>query len=105
MQGDAIAMKLLLDPSQAQPVCLPSANHKRVLKNLPKPAVEIAADFIGAIYQHALYEISTTVPRDYFESCVKEFVVTVPAICSDLAKDATRKVTVRRSHHPPCDKS
>lgn len=92
MQGDAVAVKLLLDPSQAQPVYLPSANHKRIIRNLPKPAVEIAADFIGAIYQHALCEISTTVPKDYFESCVKEFVVTVPAIWSDLAKDATRKV-------------
>jgi hypothetical protein len=94
MHGDAVAVKLLLDPSQAQPVYLPSANHKRIIKSLPKPAVAIAADFIGAIYQHALCEISTTVPKDYFESCIKEFVVTVPAIWSDLAKDATRKVRV-----------
>lgn len=70
MQGDAVAVKLLLDPSQAQPVYLPSANHKRTIRNLPKPGVEIAADFIGAIYQHALCEISSTVSKDWSQELV-----------------------------------
>ncbi|KAK1835325.1 hypothetical protein QBC39DRAFT_274984 [Podospora conica] len=90
-QDDAVSVKLLLDPSQEQPSYLPAANHKRAMKNLPKPPVEIAADFMGAIYQHALSEISKTVPKAYFESCAREFVVSVPAIWSDKAKDATRK--------------
>lgn len=103
MQGDAVALKLLLDPTQAKPKYLQFANHKRVIKSLHKPPVEIVADFIGAIYKHALSEISKTVPKDYFESCVREFVVTVPAIWSDEAKDATEKVRSRstRSWHPP----
>lgn len=70
------------------PVSKPQADHQKSTQ----ASGRIPADFIGAIYQHALCEISTTVPKDYFESCVKEFVVTVPAIWSDLAKDATRKV-------------
>lgn len=100
MQGDAMPVKLLLDPAQEKPMYLPSANHKRIIKTLPKPVVEIAADFIGAIYQHALSEISTTVPKDYFESCDKEFVVTVPAIWSDLAKDTTKKVSPSADWNP-----
>lgn len=83
--GDEAAAGSVAATAGVSPVSKPQADHQKSTQ----AAVEIAADFISAIYQHALCEISTTVPN---ESCVKEFVVTVPAIWSDLAKDATRKV-------------
>ncbi|KAG5953321.1 hypothetical protein E4U53_006055 [Claviceps sorghi] len=86
-----IAIKLLLDPDQERPVYLPSKNIKNELSCLPKKPFQIAADFIGAIYEHALKEISKTVPKAYMDICEKEFVLSVPAVWSDAAKNATLK--------------
>ena len=89
MEDNIVGVKLLLDPSQERPMYLPTANTKRTLKSLPKPPVEIAADFIGAVYRHALSEIAKVVPKDYFKLCQKEFVLSVPAVWSDAAKNTT----------------
>jgi hypothetical protein len=57
------------------PLYLPTGNAKQDLKKLPKPAIDVAADFISAIYKHALTEISKEVPEDYMAICQKEFVL------------------------------
>ncbi|KAG5996744.1 hypothetical protein E4U52_005960 [Claviceps spartinae] len=92
-RGGIVAIKLLLDPEQDRPLYLSANNTRKQLKSLPKKPVEIAADFIGAIYEHALGEISTTVPKAYMDICQKEFVLSVPAVWSDAAKNTTLKVT------------
>ncbi|KAK0620644.1 putative hsp70 protein [Immersiella caudata] len=89
LHNNIVGVKLLLDPSQEQPVYLPSVNMKRTLRVLPKPAVEIAADFLGAIYGHAMTEIAKVVPSEYMSLCEKQFVLSVPAVWSDTAKNAT----------------
>ncbi|KAH6842399.1 hypothetical protein B0I37DRAFT_399101 [Chaetomium sp. MPI-CAGE-AT-0009] len=89
MQGNVVGVKLLLDPSQERPFYLPTSNIKRTIKNLPKVPVEIAADFIGAVYRHAQSEIAKVVPKDYLKICQKHFVLSVPAVWSDAAKNAT----------------
>jgi hypothetical protein len=54
--GDVVqGVKLLLDPNQARPIYLPQPASD--LKRLGKSAVDIAADFIGAMYQHAMKKI------------------------------------------------
>ncbi|KAJ4387858.1 hypothetical protein N0V93_008461 [Gnomoniopsis smithogilvyi] len=83
-------VKLLLDPDQPQPVYLPSSV-KKDRKILLKDPVDVAADFIGAIYKHALSVIESASVRDYFKLCEKEFVLSVPAVWSDKAKDLTLK--------------
>jgi hypothetical protein len=70
-----VGVKLLLDPKQEMPLYLPTGNAKQDLKKLPKPAIDVAADFISAIYKHALTEISKEVPEDYMAICQKEFVL------------------------------
>ncbi len=75
MSDNIVGVKLLLDPTQERPFYLPVGNIKRAIKNLPKQPVDIAADFIGAIYQHALKQISKEVPRDYMAICKKQFVL------------------------------
>ncbi|KAG6068541.1 hypothetical protein E4U32_000366 [Claviceps aff. humidiphila group G2b] len=90
-RGGIVAIKLLLDPEQERPLYLSANNTRKQLKSLPKKPVEIAADFIRAIYEHALGEISTTVPKAYMDICQKEFVLSVPAVWSDAAKNATLK--------------
>lgn len=89
MQDNIVGVKLLLDPDQEIPLYLPTRNVKRNLKDLPKDAVLVAADFIGAIYGHALSKIENAVVSDYYNLCQKEFVLSVPAIWSDAAKNAT----------------
>lgn len=86
-------VKLLLDPDQPKPVYLPTSSLKKDRKALPKDPVDVAADFIGAIYNHALAAIESSSVRDYFNLCEKDFILSVPAVWSDKAKDLTLKVS------------
>jgi hypothetical protein len=74
-EDNIVGVKLLLDPTQEKPLYLPTSNVKSDLKKLPKAPVMVAADFIGALYQHALKEISGEVPKSYMELCQKQFVL------------------------------
>jgi hypothetical protein len=85
-------VKLLLDPDQPKPAYLPVSSFKKDIKRLPKDPVDVAADFLGAIYKHALDTIEGAGVREYFQFCQKEFILTVPAVWSDKAKDLTLKV-------------
>jgi hypothetical protein len=87
-------VKLLLDPEQPRPLYLPESTAKSDLRKLGKPAVDVAADFIGAIYKHAMSKIEAKVPMDYLLMCQKQFVLSVPAVWSDRAKDTTLRVGV-----------
>lgn len=92
-KGDVVqGLKLLLDPDQPWPLYLPESTAKTDLKRLGKPAVEVAADFLSAIYKHAMKKIESSVPADFLMICQKEFVLIVPAVWSDKAKDTTLKV-------------
>lgn len=75
MVDNIVGVKLLLDPSQEQPLYLPSSDVKRDLKKLPKSPINVAADYIGAVYQHALTEIAKQVPNSYMSLCQKIFVL------------------------------
>lgn len=85
-------IKLLLDPLQEMPIYVPPSNTAAQLKRLGKPAVEVAADYMTAIYRHAMSKIESKMPIDYLRMCRKKFVVSVPAVWSDKAKDTTLKV-------------
>ncbi|KAM5370925.1 hypothetical protein ACJZ2D_008238 [Fusarium nematophilum] len=93
-------VKLLLDPDQPKPMYLPSGSIKSEIKKLPKKPVDIAADFIGAIYGHAIEKIESKVPRDYVSICQKHFVLSVPAVWSDQAKDRTLQAAKKAGIHP-----
>ncbi|CZT11384.1 related to hsp70 protein [Rhynchosporium agropyri] len=93
-------VKLLLDPHQTRPLYLPESTAKADLKRLGKPAVEVAADYMGAIFKHAMKKIETSIPSEYLQVCQKQFVLTVPAVWSDKAKDTTLKAAKRAGIHP-----
>lgn len=84
-------IKLLLDPGQTLPSYVPTSNQKADLARLGKPAVDVAADYIRAIYKHAIEQVKTRVPAEYFEMCQKQFVLSVPAVWTDKAKDLTQR--------------
>ncbi|KAG5921802.1 hypothetical protein E4U61_006230 [Claviceps capensis] len=91
LNGGIVGIKLLLDPTQERPLYLPTKNIDQELQSLPKKPFEVAADFIQAIYEHALQDIAKTIPKAYMDMCDKEFVLSVPAVWSDAAKNATLK--------------
>lgn len=85
-------VKLLLDPDQMKPKYLPASSFSNDRNELAKDPVDVASDFIGAIYKHALSVIESSEVRDYFNICEKEFILSVPAVWSDKAKDLTLRV-------------
>lgn len=86
-------VKLLLDPDHETPIYLPASNTAAELKRLSKPAFEVAADYISKIYQYAMAVIETKMPSEYLQMCQKKFVISVPALWSDKAKNQTLKVS------------
>ncbi|KAF5701588.1 Hsp70 chaperone protein [Fusarium globosum] len=93
-------VKLLLDPQQTRPSYLPSSNFKSEMKKLPKDVVDVAADFMGAMYNHVLEKIASRVPRDYLDLCQKDFVLSVPAVWSDMAKESTMQAAQKAGIFP-----
>jgi molecular chaperone DnaK (HSP70) len=91
-KGKLEGIKLLLDPDQPTPLYVPATNTRKNLLKLGKTPVDVASDYIGALYRHALAKITLAFPKDYVEMQQKKFVVTVPAVWSDKAKDLTLKV-------------
>jgi hypothetical protein len=86
-------LKLLLDPDQPRPYFIPT-NVEAEMAKLPKTVLEVASDYMGAVFQHALKEIeSESLDPSFLESFQKQFVLTVPAVWSDKAKDMTLRVS------------
>ena len=94
-------IKLLLDPEQETPIYLPASNTAAELRKLGKPAVEVATDYINSVYKHAMNKIESKWPADYLSMCQKKFVVSVPAVWSDKAKDTTMKVKIINTSRLP----
>ncbi|KAH7261553.1 putative hsp70 protein [Fusarium tricinctum] len=82
------------------PHFLKTPNIKRDIKKLPKPPVHITSNYIGAMYKHALLEIVTATKADYLPMCQKQFVMSVPAVWSDAAKNATLMAAKMAGLHP-----
>ncbi|KAJ6788213.1 hypothetical protein PWT90_02178 [Aphanocladium album] len=75
-KSDAIVgVKLLLDPSQKSPSYLPARNVKKDMKLLPKPPVDIAADFLRVLNAHAMSQIEQATPAGAMEGREKEYVL------------------------------
>lgn len=89
-------VKLLLDPTQKSPAYLPISSAENDLEDSKKTAVSVAADFIGAIYKHALSVVESSVLKSYFDFCEKDFVLSVPAVWSDKAKELTLEASTTR---------
>ena len=85
-------IKLLLDPDMPKPLYVPPSNSKAELERLDKPPIDVVSDYIGAIYKHALSKFEASWPRDYLEMLQKKFVLSVPAVWSEKAKDLTLRV-------------
>ncbi|KAI9748615.1 MAG: hypothetical protein M1835_001753 [Candelina submexicana] len=90
-EGRIEGIKLLLDPDQPQPLCVPASNTKMELKRLGRSPVDVASDLVGAIYEYALANLEAKYPHGYLELLDNKFVLSVPALWSDKAQHATLK--------------
>lgn len=91
-KGKLQGIKLLLDPEQDVPLYVPAMNTKKELQKLGKPAIDVTTNYLKALYEYALGVIHDSYTRDYVDMKQKKFVLTVPAVWSDKAKDLTLKV-------------
>ncbi len=82
---------MLLDPDQNRPYWIPSDPHADIAK-LPKPVVEVASDYMKAIFQHAIAEVEKGYLPGFIKGFKKQYVLTVPAVWSDTAKAMTERV-------------
>ncbi|KAH8647033.1 Hsp70 family protein-like protein [Tricladium varicosporioides] len=92
-------IKLLLDPEQTKPLYVPTTDTKAELQKLGKPPVEVASDYIGAIYKHAMNKIEKQWPADFLSMLQKKFILSVPAVWSDKAKDSTLRAARQAGIH------
>ncbi|KAK3721826.1 hypothetical protein LTR37_002992 [Vermiconidia calcicola] len=84
-------MKLLLDPQQDPQ--LPSFVSKRDIKSQlsdsGKDAVGAVADYLRELYKHAMVELNKRYTTVFVENTNLQWILTVPAVWSDTAKNAT----------------
>lgn len=62
------------------------------IKRLENRVVKITSDYMRGIHQHALKEIDSAYFAGYIESYKKRYVISVPAVWSDKAKNLTLQV-------------
>lgn len=84
-------VKLLLDPHQKLPEYVSRTDLEARLKRAGKTAVQAAADYLFVLKQHVLEQLEGRFSAEMCATTKIEFVLTVPAVWSDAAKDATRK--------------
>lgn len=85
-------VKLLLDPNQPKPIYVPEMDTTAVLKKLGKAPIVVVSEYLNALFSHAKMKIAAHYLPGYLASSRKQYVITVPAVWSDQAKDATLRV-------------
>ncbi|OQE25757.1 hypothetical protein PENFLA_c008G01281 [Penicillium flavigenum] len=86
-------VKLLLDESQKFRY-LPASDSQEIIKDLNKTPVEVAGDYLGKVVAHAK-DVLTRRFGTALQTMDLEYILTVPAVWSDKAKDYTRQAAQR----------
>ncbi|KAJ3494688.1 hypothetical protein NLG97_g3918 [Lecanicillium saksenae] len=84
-------VKLLLDPNQELPLHVSPSCVRATLNSLPpsKSLQDVAADFMRALIAHGMSQIETKVTCNLLDMFEPEYIISVPAIWSDAAKNVT----------------
>ncbi|KAI5270545.1 actin-like ATPase domain-containing protein [Aureobasidium subglaciale] len=88
-KGSLQMLKLLLDPQQELPAYVSRARLEAQLTKIGRSAVEATADFLEKLRAHALEALEKRYGKAFMASTKIEYILTVPAVWSDAAKDAT----------------
>ncbi|KEQ67730.1 actin-like ATPase domain-containing protein [Aureobasidium melanogenum CBS 110374] len=84
-------VKLLLDPSQELPQYVSREELEARLKRAGKTAVQAAADYLANLKDHVSEQLQKRFGERMYTTTKVEYILTVPAVWSDAAKDATMK--------------
>ncbi|PWW76350.1 actin-like ATPase domain-containing protein [Tuber magnatum] len=91
-RGSRLAwFKLLLDPtkySHASTANSPLARTQMLIPCGKKP-VDVVADYLSELYKHTIDHLEKSLGKDVVEVSPLDFILTVPAVWSDAAKDLT----------------
>jgi molecular chaperone DnaK (HSP70) len=84
-------VKLLLDPHQKLPDYISRPELEARLRRANRTAVQATADYLTHLKQHILQQVEVRFGEVMCASTKIEYIMTVPAVWSDVAKDATMK--------------
>jgi hypothetical protein len=84
----------LLNPQQKRPLSIAWSNVQAKLDRLPKPPIDIAADYISALCKQSMAVIDRALPAEFLSMLQKKFVFTIPAVFSDETKDSIIRVCI-----------
>lgn len=82
-------MKLLLDPQQSVPGYISGTDVKEELKRVKKQAEDAVADYLTKLFKHTEEVLLRRYGQTFMSTTRLDVVLTVPAVWSDAAKDAT----------------
>ncbi|THW58311.1 actin-like ATPase domain-containing protein [Aureobasidium pullulans] len=82
-------LKLLLDPHQQLPSYISRRDLEAQLRQTGKTVIQAAGDYLTKFKEHVLEQIEERFGEDMCSTTKIEFILTVPAVWSDSAKDAT----------------
>ncbi|KAJ5977810.1 hypothetical protein N7501_001152 [Penicillium viridicatum] len=91
-------VKLLLDESQKFRY-KPATESQEIIKNLNKASMEVAGDYLGKLVAHA-QDVLTRRFSTALQTMDLEYILTVPAVWSDKAKDLTMQAAHRAGISP-----
>ncbi|USP80915.1 uncharacterized protein yc1106_08189 [Curvularia clavata] len=84
-------IKLFLDRNQKLPPYVSPLETAAQLRKYNKTVMEAASDYLSQIYKHTMETLTRRYGETFISLTKIEFVLTVPAVWSDSAKDATLK--------------
>ena len=82
-------MKLFLDHRQQLPSFVSRSDIKTRLRKAKRDARTVVADYLGKLYDHMMAELTRRYGSLFIETTRLQWILTVPAVWSDAAKDAT----------------
>ena len=88
-------IKLLLDSRQRLPAYVPRNELKAELRRSGKDAQTVVADYLTELWNHAKATLDRTYSPLFMATTKLEIILTVPAVWSDAAKDATLEAAVK----------
>ncbi|KAF2027542.1 actin-like ATPase domain-containing protein [Setomelanomma holmii] len=84
-------IKLFLDRNQKLPHFVSPLETAAQLRKFEKTVMEAVSDYLAQIYKHTMETLTRRYGETFMSLTKVQFVLTVPAVWSDAAKDATLK--------------
>ncbi|KAG0136910.1 hypothetical protein HOY82DRAFT_549029 [Tuber indicum] len=85
-------IKILLDPSQPRPNFV---NPKKTTLPRGKKIVDIVTDYLGALKSYTVQTLERRLGKEIVQRSKVEYVLTVPAVWSDKARQMTMEAAIR----------